>query len=129
MRGGRPSQPSFVRLINGEIMIAAEHVIQVGKRIGDDVLREVTELFDGICAGSHGFGAFVHRKNQARLRQHDVADLFLAEVRELAWGRDWVSGGGNYAGVRKGRGSRRTRGFGRWAQPVVGGGIIKTDAS
>ena len=39
MRGQRPSQPSFVSLINVETLIAADHPIRVIKRMCDDVLK------------------------------------------------------------------------------------------
>ena len=50
MRGQRPSQPSFVSLINVETMIAADHPIRTIKRMCDEVLREMSAHFDEIYA-------------------------------------------------------------------------------
>jgi len=50
MRGKRPTQPSFVSLINVESLIAAEHPIRAIKRLCDEVLREMSVHFDEIYA-------------------------------------------------------------------------------
>jgi hypothetical protein len=46
MRGQRPSQPSFVSLINVETLIAADHPIRAIKRMCDEALRAMDHHFD-----------------------------------------------------------------------------------
>lgn len=139
VRGQRPSQPSFVSLINVETLIAADHPIRAIKRMCDEVLKAMDSHFDEIyakdgapsippetllkgkvlqalftvrsdrqlCArlqtdlmfrwfvdlplDAEVFDASTYSKNQARLLAHEVADLFFAEVVELARKHGWVS--------------------------------------
>ncbi len=139
MRGQRPSQPSFVSLINVETLIAADHPIRTIKRMCDEVLAAMSGHFDEIYAAGGApsippetllkgkvlqalftvrsdrqlcarlqtdlmfrwfvdlpldeavFDASTYSKNQARLLTHQVADLFFAEVVELARQHSWVS--------------------------------------
>ena len=139
MRGQRPTQPSFVSLINVETLIGADHPIRAIKRMCDEALRAMDHHFDEIYA-KHGapsippetlpkrkvlqalftvrsdrklcarlqtdlmfcssvdlpldgevFDASTYSKNQARLQAHEVADLFFAEVVDLARRHGWVS--------------------------------------
>lgn len=139
MRGQRPSQPSFVSLINVEMLIAADHPIRAIKRMCDEVLGAMDRHFDEIYAKDGApsippetllkgkvlqalftvrsdrqlcarlqtdlmfrwfvdlpleaevFDASTYSKNQARLLAHEVADVFFAEVVELARRHGWVS--------------------------------------
>lgn len=139
MRGQRPTQPSFVSLINVETLIAAEHPIRAIKRMCDEALRAMDHHFDEIYAKQGApsippetllkgkvlqalftvrsdrqlcarlqtdlmfrwfvdlpldgevFDASTYSKNQARLLAHEVADLFFAEVVDLARRHGWVS--------------------------------------
>jgi transposase len=50
MRGQRPTQPSFVSLINVETLIAADHPIRAIKRRCDEALRAMSAHFDEIYA-------------------------------------------------------------------------------
>jgi hypothetical protein len=50
VRGQRPSQPSFVSLINIEMLIAADHQILAIKRMCDEALGVMEQHFDGIYA-------------------------------------------------------------------------------
>ena len=139
MRGQRPTQPSFVSLINVETLIAADHPIRAIKRLCDEALRTMSAHFDEIYATAGApsippetlllgkvlqalytvrsdrqlcdrlqtdlmfrwfvdlpldqavFDASTYSKNQQRLLTHEVADLFFAEVVELARRHGWVS--------------------------------------
>jgi transposase len=50
MRGQRPKQPSFVSLINVETLIPGDHPVRVIKRMCDEILGEMDEMFDEIYA-------------------------------------------------------------------------------
>ena len=52
MRGPRPSQPTFVSLINVETLIPAEHPIRPIKRLCDEALRAMSGHFDEIYAAA-----------------------------------------------------------------------------
>ena len=52
MRGHRPVQPSFVSLINVEALIPASHPVRVIKRMCDEILAGMDEVFDEIYAAA-----------------------------------------------------------------------------